>query len=125
MPAEEFTMSMNVPIGDEFARIVEKKVESGLYGSAQEVVEDALRNLELDQQSDEEKLAWLRQAWDEGVASGDAGELDIEEVIAEARRNWKPESRGCGFGLLAEPRSTLSKYGSTSHGIAPRRPPKS
>jgi antitoxin ParD1/3/4 len=82
-------MGMNVSIGDDLARFVEKKVESGAYESAQDVVEAALRALELAEQSDEEKLAWLRQAYEEGIASGDAGELDIEEVIKEARRQFE------------------------------------
>ena len=82
-------MGMNVTIGDDLARFVEKKVESGEYGSAQAVVEDALRRLELDQQTEEEKLAWLRAAYEEGIASGDAGEVDIEELIKEARRQYE------------------------------------
>ncbi len=82
-------MGMSVTIGDDLARFVEEKVESGEYGSARAVVEDALRRLELDQQTEEEKLAWLRAAYEEGLASGDAGELDIEELIKEARREYE------------------------------------
>jgi antitoxin ParD1/3/4 len=82
-------MGINVTIDDDLARFVEKKVESGEYGSAQAVVEDALRRLELDQQSDEERIAWLRAAHEEGIASGDAGEIDIEDVIKEARRQYE------------------------------------
>jgi antitoxin ParD1/3/4 len=79
-------MGMNVTIGDDVARMIEEMVDSGQYGSARAVVEDALRKLVLDRQTDEEKLAWLRHAYEEGIASGDAGELDIEQVIEEARR---------------------------------------
>ena len=82
-------MGMNVTIADDLARFVEKKVESGAYGSARAVVEDALRRLELDQQTEEEKLTWLRAAYAEGIASGDAGEIDIEELIKEARRQYE------------------------------------
>lgn len=42
--------------------------------------------LEEAHKNDEDKLAWLRAADDEGMASGDAGPLDIDAVIAEARQ---------------------------------------
>lgn len=79
-------MVMNLTIGDDAARIVSKMVDSGQYGSAEEVVEHALVALALNEPFDEEVSASLRQAYEEGIASGDAGELDIEKVIAEARR---------------------------------------
>ena len=79
-------MGLNVSIADDLTRFVESKVESGEYASADAVVEDALRLLEESQKTDEEKLAWLRAAIAEGDASGDAGPLDIEAIIGEARR---------------------------------------
>jgi antitoxin ParD1/3/4 len=79
-------MGMNVTIGDDAARIIERMVDSGEYGSAEEVVEHALLALALNEPFDEEVSASLRQAYEEGIASGDAGEFDIEKVIAEARR---------------------------------------
>ena len=85
-------MGMNVIIGGHSARFIEKKLESGEYGSAEEVIEHALLALELNEQielndqTDEERIAWLRQAWAEGVASGDAGPLDIEAFKREAHR---------------------------------------
>ena len=78
-------MSLNVSIADDLTRFVESKVESGEYASADAVVEDSLRLLEESQKTDEEKLAWLRAAISEGDASGDAGPLDIEVIIGEAR----------------------------------------
>jgi antitoxin ParD1/3/4 len=81
-------MGLNVSLNDDLARFVAAKVASGEYGSPNEVVEDALRLLEEAHKSDEEKLAWLRAAYDEGIASGDAGPLDMETVIIEARRRW-------------------------------------
>ena len=86
-------MGLDIVISEGFARYVEKKVASGEYESAGEVVEHALRLLEqadqasaLADQTDEEKLAWLRRAWDEGLASGDAGPLNLESLKEEARR---------------------------------------
>lgn len=79
-------MGMNVQVGDELARIIEKRLESGRYSSAEEVLERALRALEIAEQSDEEKLAWLRAAVAEGEASGSVGPLNAEELKQEARR---------------------------------------
>ena len=76
-------------MNDDGARLTAVRLNSGEYGSARAVVEDATRRLVLDRQTDEEKLAWLRQAWAEGMASGDAGEIDIEEVLKEARRQYE------------------------------------
>jgi antitoxin ParD1/3/4 len=79
-------MGMNVPVADEFARLIERKVESGRYGSAQDVVERALRMLDLAEREDEEKLAWLREAIREGEARGSVGALTADELKQEARR---------------------------------------
>jgi antitoxin ParD1/3/4 len=79
-------MGSNVVIREEFAEFIERKVASGEYSSAQEVIEKALRTLELAEQKDEEKLAWLRDAWDKGIASGNIGPLDAEELKRELQR---------------------------------------
>jgi antitoxin ParD1/3/4 len=79
-------MGMNVTIGEDAARIVEKMVGSGQYGSAEEVVEHALVALALNEPFSEDVAAWLREEWEKGVASGNAGPLDIDAFKAEARR---------------------------------------
>ena len=60
----------NVNLTDELDRFVRKKVESGRYENASEVVRAALRNLDREEQLYEAKLAALRAAVDEGDASG-------------------------------------------------------
>ncbi|HYW47550.1 MAG TPA: type II toxin-antitoxin system ParD family antitoxin [Bryobacteraceae bacterium] len=60
----------NVNLTDELDRFVLKKVESGRYENASEVVRAALRTLEREEQRYEAKLAALRTAIDEGDASG-------------------------------------------------------
>jgi antitoxin ParD1/3/4 len=60
----------NVNLTDELERFVLKKVKSGRYENASEVVRAALRNLEREEQQYEAKLAALRTAIDEGDASG-------------------------------------------------------
>ena len=60
----------NVNLTDQLDRFVLKKVKSGLYENASEVVRAALRTLEREERQYEAKLAALRTAIDEGDASG-------------------------------------------------------
>jgi antitoxin ParD1/3/4 len=60
----------NVNLTDELDRFVLKKVKSGRYENASEVVRDALRTLEREEQRHESKLAALREAIDAGDSSG-------------------------------------------------------
>jgi antitoxin ParD1/3/4 len=78
-------MNMNVSLPDELANFVKAKVSAGRYASASEVVREALRLMEKAEQQEAEKLRFLRNAWQEGVDSGDAGEIDFEAIKKEAR----------------------------------------
>jgi antitoxin ParD1/3/4 len=60
----------NVNLTDELDRFVAKKVMTGRYENASEVVRAGLRNLEREEQEYEAKLVALRAAIDEGDASG-------------------------------------------------------
>jgi antitoxin ParD1/3/4 len=62
----------NVSLTKELDQFVASKVEAGLYANASEVMRTALRLLERDDREYEEKLAALRVAIDEGLASGNA-----------------------------------------------------
>ncbi|MBI5323188.1 type II toxin-antitoxin system ParD family antitoxin [Bradyrhizobium sp.] len=79
-------MNMNVSLTDELGEFVNAKVSSGRYTSASEVVREALRLMERHEQIEAAKLQWLREAYQTGLASGDAGELDLAAVKAEARK---------------------------------------
>ena len=61
----------NVNLTDELDRFVAKKVKTGRYENASEVVRAGLRTLEREEQQYEAKLAALRSAI-EGDASGTA-----------------------------------------------------
>lgn len=76
-------MNMNVSLTEELVRFVKAKVETGRYTSSSEVVREALRLLEKHEQA--EDLALLRRAWQEGIDSGDAGEIDFDALKREAR----------------------------------------
>jgi len=78
-------MNMNVSLPEELANFVKDKVSTGRYGSSSEVVREALRLMEKIEQQEAEKLAALRQAWKEGIESGDAGQIDFAALKKEAR----------------------------------------
>jgi antitoxin ParD1/3/4 len=65
-------MNMNVSLTDELANFVKAKVSGGRYSSSSEVVREALRLMEKIERQEAEKLRFLRQAWQEGIDSGDA-----------------------------------------------------
>jgi antitoxin ParD1/3/4 len=60
----------NVNLTAELDRFVLKKVKSGRYENASEVVRAALRKLEREEREYEAKLVALRAAIDDGDASG-------------------------------------------------------
>ncbi len=78
-------MNMNVSLTDELANFVKAKVAAGRYTSSSEVVREALRLMEKTERQEAEKLEFLRQAWKEGINSGDASELDFSALKNEAR----------------------------------------
>jgi antitoxin ParD1/3/4 len=60
----------NVSLTKELDQFIASKVEAGLYANASEVMRTALRLLERDEREYEEKMAALRMAIHEGLASG-------------------------------------------------------
>jgi antitoxin ParD1/3/4 len=71
----------NIEIGDQEADFINRQVAKGRFGSTSEAVRAALRLLE----EQELKIERLRQALEEGEASGPPEPFDIEEYLAEKR----------------------------------------
>lgn len=78
----------SISLGDHFEGFISKQIESGRYGSASEVVRASLRLLE----EHEQKIGTLRQALIDGENSGDAGELNLDEIKSKARRRTGSKS---------------------------------
>jgi antitoxin ParD1/3/4 len=74
---------MNISLTPELDRLVQQKVESGLYQTASEVVREGLRLLHERDALREQQLRSLRRRIDRGVKQLDAG----QGVSAE--RAWK------------------------------------
>ncbi|MFM2443987.1 MAG: hypothetical protein RJB09_1173 [Pseudomonadota bacterium] len=60
-------------------------VDAGEYATTSEVVREALRDWQLKRELQQDDIRRLRQLWQEGVASGSAGELDMAALRIEAR----------------------------------------
>ena len=73
----------NVSLPEKLDQFITAKVASGDYANASEVMRTALRLLEKEEQEYEEKMAVLRAAIAEGLASGIAEPGVFERLRAE------------------------------------------
>jgi antitoxin ParD1/3/4 len=71
---------MNISIPERLKSWVESRVEEGRYSSSSDYVRDLVRR----DQEREEKMLRLKQAIEEGLASG-ASDRTIEDIIADRR----------------------------------------
>lgn len=78
-------MNISVSLTPELVELIKARVASGRYTSTSEVVREALRLLEREDQREAERIEFLRRDWSEGAASGDAGPLDFNELRSAAR----------------------------------------
>ncbi|MSP43294.1 MAG: type II toxin-antitoxin system ParD family antitoxin [Alphaproteobacteria bacterium] len=87
-------MTMNINLTPQLETMVRQKVASGLYSSASEVVREALRLMEEQDQLRAVKLEQLRRDVREGLESGSAGELDIAAMKLRGRERLKKLKQG-------------------------------
>lgn len=77
---------MNVSLTKELEQMVARKVSSGLYGSASEVIREALRLLEQKERVDREQLQRIRAQVAEGLADVKAGRTTAYDKSTFGRR---------------------------------------
>ncbi len=81
---------MNVSLTPELEDLIAQKVQSGRYTSASEVIREALRLLEEQDQLRQERLAAVRREIDEGLAQLERGEgIPGDRARALLRRTKK------------------------------------
>ncbi len=81
-------MSLNVSLPAELENRVREHVASGLYGSASEVIREALRLFEAYQSVQAANLASLRADIEQGLAdvqAGRVGAIDLDAIKARGR----------------------------------------
>jgi antitoxin ParD1/3/4 len=89
-------MTMNVNLSPQLEAMVKAKVASGLYTSASEVVREALRLMEQQDQLRSLQLQQLRSDIQEGLASGSPVPWSPDEIKQDGRRS-KPPLRAPGW----------------------------
>lgn len=81
---------MHVSLTPKLQELVRRKVESGLYNNASEVVREALRLMAAQDAQREARLAALRDALVEGERSGPPEPLDMNAILAELDAETPP-----------------------------------
>ncbi|MGA9543599.1 MAG: type II toxin-antitoxin system ParD family antitoxin [Candidatus Sulfotelmatobacter sp.] len=79
-------MPINVNLTPELEGLIRQKVSSGRYNSASEVVREALRLMEAEDQLRAAKLDQLRHDIQEGLRSGPARPWSVSELKREGRK---------------------------------------
>jgi len=85
---------MNISLTPQLEDLVKRKVESGLYGSASEVMREALRLLEERDRRHALRIEELRAEIKKGLDSGESTPLDVEAI--KARGNKQLDARQAG-----------------------------
>ena len=86
-------MGMNVNLTPQLEEMVRQKVESGLYGSASEVVREALRLMEEQDRMRAARLDQLRQDVRAGLDSGPAALWDSKQLKQQGRVRRQGKAR--------------------------------
>jgi len=76
---------MNISLNPHFEALVKSKVESGLYNSVSEVMREALRLMEERDQLRELRLEELKRDLQQGINSGSATPLAIDDIKKRGR----------------------------------------
>jgi len=76
---------VSVALTAEQVAVLRSVVAAGEYATTSEVVREALRDWQLKRQLQQDDIRRLRQLWQEGLASGSAGELDMAALRVDAR----------------------------------------
>ncbi|MBW2290529.1 MAG: type II toxin-antitoxin system ParD family antitoxin [Deltaproteobacteria bacterium] len=85
---------MNISLTRELEKLVQRKVESGRYTSASEVVRAGLRLLEQEDELRETRLAAVRAEVQAGIDQAERGELvDGEEAMARVKKRAAAKKR--------------------------------
>ena len=77
---------MNISLTPQLEKMVKTKVASGLYGSASEVLREALRLLEERDRIHAMRIEELRAEIKKGLNSGEPTPLDVAAIKARGRK---------------------------------------
>ena len=84
---------MNISLTPQLEELVKTKVASGLYGSASEVLREALRLLEERDRIHALRIEELRSEIKKGLNSGDPTHLDVGAIKARGRKRLAAQQK--------------------------------
>ncbi|MFY8039524.1 MAG: ribbon-helix-helix domain-containing protein [Bosea sp. (in: a-proteobacteria)] len=76
---------VSIAVTSEQLAALRAAVDAGEYATTSEVVREALRDWQLKRALQQDNVRRLRQLWQDGLASGSAGEPDMAALRLEAR----------------------------------------
>lgn len=79
-------MTLNVSLPKELLDYIDGEVDAGRFASPSELIDAAVRLLEMQDRRIDEDLDRLRSAWQKGVESEDFQPLDLDTIKSEGRR---------------------------------------
>ena len=71
-------------------------VAAGEYATTSEIVREAVRDWQVKHEMRQADIERLRQLWDAGIASGGAGEVDLEVLRGKARDRLARATKAAG-----------------------------
>jgi len=87
---------VSVALTNEQVSALKAAVDAGEYATTSEIVREAVRDWQLKRELRQEDIKRLRQMWDEGIASGSAGEVDMKKLRKEARERLEDGKKASG-----------------------------
>jgi antitoxin ParD1/3/4 len=87
---------VSVALTNEQISALKAAVDAGEYATTSEIVREAVRDWQLKRELRQEDIRRLRQMWDDGIASGSAGELDMKKLRKEARERLERVRKASG-----------------------------
>ena len=79
---------ISIALTPDLALLVKNAVDGGFYASTSELIREALRDWKSKQSVNE-----LRNLWLEGITSGSAGELYMQDIKSEARNIYEAKNK--------------------------------
>ncbi len=104
-------MPMNISLTPHLEDMIREKIASGSYNSASEVVREALRLLEQEDQVRALKMQNLRRDIREGLDSGPSKVFDPQEIKRAARRKRSVAERAAFKDAVDRLQETLKSEG--------------
>ncbi len=87
---------VSVALTSEQISALKAAVDAGEYATTSEIVREAVRDWQLKRELRQEDIKRLRRMWDEGVASGSAGTLNMAKLRKDARKRLEGAKKTSG-----------------------------